>query len=247
MKLKPNETANALLFALRLTEVSRWGVVATSRQQSVGEHSYRVCMIALAMFDYMEDGTPHNSFDRISIASLAMTHDIFETLSGDLNSIFKLATEAQFPDVYNEVIKDMALERKDTGPLYTKVSADERAAKGTMVEAIVKLSDMVEALIYLDTYGTNCHHRQHVRDNILERMWQKLEEYKRGSSYNATPAKWSRIEQFLNLVLNKPGMDVKVRQDLRQTDQAICGDVAPSKGLCGLRPGHEGDHNHYVY
>lgn len=212
MKLQPNETANALLFALRLTEVSRWGIVATSRQQSVGEHSYRVCMIAIAMFDYMEDGQPHNSFDRVSIASLAMTHDIFETLSGDLDSIFKLAVKARFPDVYNEVVEGMALERKDTGPLYTKVTADERAAKGTVVEAIVKLADMVEALIYLDTYGTNCHHRQHVRDNILERMWQKLEEYKRWPFYNTSPAKWLRVEQFLNLVLDKPGMDVKVRQ-----------------------------------
>lgn len=213
MKLAPNETPNALLFALRLTEVSRWGIVATSRQQSVGEHSYRVCMIALAMFDYMEAGVPHNSFDRISIASLAMTHDIFEILSGDLDSIFKLATKAQFPDVYNAVVENMALQRRDSGDLYRQVSGDERAMKGTIIEAIVKLSDYVEALIYLDQYGTNSRHAQQIRDNVLERMWLKLEEFRRQHSYGADQAKWDRINQFLNLVLGSPGLQEKALRD----------------------------------
>lgn len=243
MKLVPNETANALMFALRLTEVSRWGIVATSRQQSVGEHSYRVSMIALAMFDYMEGGVPHNSFDRISIASLAMTHDIFEVLTGDLDSMFKLAVKAQYPDVYDNVVSNMAADRRDSGDLYQQVTANERAMQGTMVEAIVKLADFVEALIYIDQYGTNSRHAQHVRDNILERMWLKLEEFKRRMSYNASPDKWERIEKFLNLVLGMPGLQDKVQRRLPD----ICGDSNPGKGMCGLPPGHMGEHNHYVY
>lgn len=214
MELKPNETANALLFALRLTEVSRWGIVATSRQQSVGEHSYRVCMIAIALYDYMENGQPHNSFERISIASLAMTHDIFEVLSGDLDSVFKMAVKARFPDVYKVTVEDMATERQDASPLYHTVASEERAAAGTMVEAIVKLADFVEALLYLDQYGTNCAHRYHVRDNILERMWAKLEEFKRRQSYGMSAEKWLRVEQFLNLVLNYPGLQEKTQRQV---------------------------------
>jgi 5'-deoxynucleotidase YfbR-like HD superfamily hydrolase len=217
MKLAPNETPNALLFALRLTEVSRWGIVATSRQQSVGEHCYRVCMVALAMYDYMEDGVPHNSFERISIASLAMTHDIFEILSGDLDSIFKMAVKAQFPDVYKDVVENMATERRDTGPLYQQIAADERAASGTAVEAIVKLADMVEALIYIDQYGTNCGHRQHVRDNILERLWTKFEEYKRAyQGYGHHTNRWQRVEEFINLVLDTPGLQGKAAAAVAQ-------------------------------
>lgn len=214
MKLQPNETANTLLFALRLTEVSRWGIVATSRQQSVGEHCYRVCMIAIAMYDYMEDGQPHNSFDRVSIASLAMTHDIFEVLSGDLDSIFKIATKARYPDVYDRVVENMAVERKDSGPLYQKIAADERAAQGTIVEAIVKMADFVEALVYLDTYGTNNAHVRHIRDNVLERMWTKLEKFKAAQSYGATPEKWGRVEQFINLVLGSPGLQEKAQREV---------------------------------
>lgn len=213
MKLQPNETANALMFALRLTEVSRWGIVATSRQQSVGEHSYRVCMIALAMFDYMEAGVPHNSFDRLSVASLAMTHDIFEVLSGDLDSVFKIAVKAQFPDMYSQVVENMALQRRDSGELYKQVAGEERAMKGTIIEAIVKLSDYVEALIYLDQYGTNSRHARHVRDNILERMWMKLEECRRQHSYGVDANKWDRINKFLNLVLDSPGLQEKTLRD----------------------------------
>lgn len=214
MSLKPNETANELQFALRLTEISRWGVVATSRQQSVGEHSFRVCMIALAMYDYMEGGIPHNSFDRISIGSLAMVHDITEVLTGDLDSIFKIALKGMYPDAYKDTVGKMAEGRRDSSTLYTRVESIERSAKGTIVEAIVKLADYVEAIIYVNTYATNEQHRHEVRDNILMRMWGHLTELRRQRSYGVDVFKWDRIEQFINLVLNTPGLQSKVNENV---------------------------------
>lgn len=216
--MKLYEDPNALLFALRLTEVQRWTAVATGRNQTVGEHSYRVCMIALAIHDYMEDGTPHNSYDRVAIASRSMTHDIVEILSGDLDSIFKIALETRFPGVYATVVKELALVRPDANELYTSVAAEERASKGTIVEAIVKLADFVEALLFINIYGTNNAHTQWTRDNILERLWLKLEEYKRAHAlqrYN-----WVRVEMFLNLVLNQPGLPDKAVRTLDRESSA---------------------------
>lgn len=211
MKLQPNEMPNNLLFALRLTEISRWGVVATSRQQSVGEHSYRVTMIAQALYDYVFP-IPHNSNDRLLLTSFAMVHDIMEVVSGDLNSAFKLAMKSQYPDVYENTIKGMATQRMDAGSISKAVDSLERSVKGTFIEALVKIADYLEALIYLDQYGANARHTGDVRDMILENMWGRVEQFKQSSFYGLEPGHWSRVEQFVNMVLDTPGLQEKAQR-----------------------------------
>lgn len=208
MKLQPNEMPNGLLFALRLTEVSRWGIVATSRQQSVGEHSYRVTMIAQALYDYVFP-IPHNSNDRQLLTSFAMVHDIMEVLSGDLDAVFKLAVKSRYPDVFASTIETMAAQRLDAGPLARTVGSLERSAKGTFIEVLVKMADFLEALIYLDQYGTHSRHAHNVRDTILEHLWGRVEQFKRSAFYGLEPAHWQRVEQFINMVLDMPGLQSK--------------------------------------
>lgn len=212
MKLQPNEMPNGLLFALRLTEVSRWGIVATSRQQSVGEHSYRVTMIAQALYDYVFP-VPHNSNDRQLLTSFAMVHDIMEVLSGDLDAVFKLAVKSRYPDVFASTIENMAAQRLDAGPLAKAVASLERSTKGTFIEVLVKMADFLEALIYLDQYGTHTRHMGNVRDTILEHLWGRVEEFKRSAFYGLEPSHWQRAEQFINLVLDKPGLQGKAQRN----------------------------------
>lgn len=207
----PNVTANSLLFALRLTEIGRWGLVSMSRTQSVGEHSYRVAMIATALYDFMENGVPHNRTERVEIGKFVMLHDIKEVLSGDLDAIFKLTAKSLFGDVLDQITWRMGDEREDTKQLMADLESIERAAKGSIVEAVCKLADQMEAIIYLMDYGTNQAHKQLVRDNILMRLWSMLELYKRTgdlSKYN-----WERAEQFVNMVLNMPGLQTKALRD----------------------------------
>lgn len=211
MKLQPNEMPNGLLFALRLTEISRWGIVATSRQQSVGEHSYRVTMIAQALYDYVFT-VPHNSNDRQLLTSFAMVHDIMEVLSGDLDAVFKLAVKSRYPDVFANTISDMALQRMDAGPIAGTVASVERSVKGTFVEVIVKIADFLEALIYLDQYGTHSRHAHNVRDTILEHLWGRVEQFKRTSYFGFDLSHWSQVEKFINLVLDTPGLQEKAQR-----------------------------------
>lgn len=211
MKLQPNEMPNGLLFALRLTEISRWGIVATSRQQSVGEHSYRVTMIAQALYDYVFT-VPHNSNDRHLLTSFAMVHDIMEVLSGDLDAVFKLAVKSRYPDVFADTIGNMATQRLDAGPLAATVASLERSVKGTFIEVIVKMADFLEALIYLDQYGTHSRHMGNVRDTILEHLWARVEQFKRSSYYGVDVAHWQRVEKFINTVLDMPGLQEKAQR-----------------------------------
>lgn len=210
MKLQPNEMPNGLLFALRLTEVSRWGIVAMSRQQSVGEHSYRVTMIAQAMYDYIFT-TPHNSDDRNLLTSFAMVHDIMEVLTGDLDAVFKLAVKSRYPDVFANTVDNMVLQRLDAGPIAKTVSSLERAVKGTFIEVLVKMADFLEALVYLDQYGANSRHVGNVRDTILEHLWSRVEQFKRSAYFGVSQDHWRRVEQFINLVLDNPGLQERAR------------------------------------
>jgi 5'-deoxynucleotidase YfbR-like HD superfamily hydrolase len=229
MKLQPNEMPNGLLFALRLTEISRWGIVATSRQQSVGEHSYRVCMIAQALYDFVFP-VPHNSDDKQLLTSFAMVHDITEVLSGDLDSIFKLAVKAQYPDVFANVINRMAGQRRDAGPLTAAVASLERSVKGTFIEALVKIADYLEALIYLEQYGTNTRHKGNVRDTILENMWARLIQFQRQQSYGINTDHWIRVEKFINMVLDVPGLQGKAERAVAsETGDEVVNRVARSQ------------------
>lgn len=212
MKLQPNEMPNGLLFALRLTEVSRWGIVATSRQQSVGEHSFRVMMIAQALYDYVFT-IPHNSDDRNLLTAFAVVHDIEEVLSGDLDAVFKLAVKSRYPDVFQETIGAMAAQRRDTSPLSGVTASINRAVKGTFIEALVKIADFLEALIYLDQYGTHSRHMGNVRDTILEHMWDRLLGFRKQTYYGIGLTHWSRVEQFINIVLDMPGLQEKAQRE----------------------------------
>lgn len=220
MKLQPNEMPNGLLFALRLTEISRWGIVATSRQQSVGEHSYRVTMIAQALYDYVFT-IPHNSDDRHLLTSFAMVHDIMEVLSGDLDAVFKLAVKSRYPDVFASTIENMAAQRLDAGPLAKTVASLERSTKGTFIEVLVKIADFLEALTYLDQYGTHNRHMGNVRDTILEHLWARLEQFKRTNFYGVSLDHWIRAEKFINLMLDSPGLQEKAQRLQERLSQDI--------------------------
>lgn len=195
--LTANQVPSALLFALRLTEVSRWGIVSTSRQQSVGEHSYRVCLIAVALYDYMMDGTQHNSFERQEVAMLSMLHDVMEILSGDIPSTFKRTLEGMYPGLHEVVLSKAAGERPDTAKLYELASSAERGARNSGVEAIVKVADLLERILYINVYGTNDPLRKQVLAFTQEDLDTKLNDYKiRYLNMN-----WERANAFQELLL----------------------------------------------
>lgn len=199
MRLSPVEMPHALAFALRLTEVSRWGIVSTSRQQSVAEHSYRVVLIATALYDYVQNGTSHNTMERGEIVSLAMMHDLFEVQSGDLNALFKQALKTNHPTIYDETVADMS-RTPATSKLHAMVEGLERAAHGTIVEVFVKIADLMEAVLYVRTYGTN----QDVTTRVSASLQQNLYSYVLTAQRLNPRYEWARVCMFIDGILNPP-------------------------------------------
>ena len=67
---------------LRASHVKRWNIVATTRDQSVAEHMYNVCMIARAVCKTL-------NMNDVAITKAALEHDLDEVIYGDIPSPVK--------------------------------------------------------------------------------------------------------------------------------------------------------------
>jgi 5'-deoxynucleotidase len=120
---------------IRTAQVDRWQIVRTSRNQTMAEHSYMVTMIALQIaLDF--ELPKHIVAD---IAGWALVHDTPETITGDVSTPAK---------------KMMGFD--DTGliPIYDKIKGE---VTGSIAKNIVKIADLMEALMFLNTEGVGNH------------------------------------------------------------------------------------------
>lgn len=114
--------------AMRAQHIKRWAMVDVSRPQSVAEHSYNVCLIAV---DYCRRLGLCRLRDEVIVASLS--HDLFEVFTGDIPTPVK--------KVYG--VDDGQFHFNGISPeLYTQEVLD-----------LVKAADTIEAAIYLKNYG----------------------------------------------------------------------------------------------
>lgn len=191
----------SILFALRLTEVKRWGIVATSREQTVAEHSYRVMMLATAIYDHMEGGVPHNSDDRDAIITYSLMHDLHEVMSGDINSVFKRAMEAVQPGVYQAALKGMAKHRIGPQEMLNQADRVERAVKGSVVEAVVKIADLLEAVLFIFDYGSSSQRMAQIAVSIVEDIHKHVKAC--SVDHQLVRYDWARVQEFVGGVLDR--------------------------------------------
>src|SRR6266404_3120800 len=121
-------------YGRRAAEVKRWTIVKLTREQSVAEHHYNVWIIARGISEVLGIEL-HNSRDAQAIEHLALTHDLQETVTGDVPSPFKDLAPASF----------RALEETARNSVGLPSDAGNR---GTIVEAVVKLADIAETLFF---------------------------------------------------------------------------------------------------
>lgn len=139
-----------LELALRAGEAKRWTIVNLTRPQSVAEHLHRVYFIAMGLSEAL-GVEHHNTFDASAIGRHALTHDLHEVISGDPPSNLKRAAPDAFKRIEEMARQQMGLDSSDSH-------------RGTVVESVVKLADVIEALLFAYQNGG--------RDRPL--VWQDL-------------------------------------------------------------------------
>lgn len=168
MSDKPT-TMMAMDRKLRTGHVTRWHIVATSRQQTVADHQYRVMVVAeeilrlLGMYDWDSDVT-------LCTMRLAFIHDRHEVLLGDIPTPGKVAlreatreamwgamwgaapcTAIDIPDVVGRA-------EANADPEFEELA--NACAHGEPLEvagAIVKMADLLESIEWLATFGVGSH------------------------------------------------------------------------------------------
>lgn len=133
---------------LALSDLKRWNVVPTSRDQMVSQHCFRVAVISREIFfGWMQNNTSIESiFEDDSDAKIAMLeileysmdHDGPECLTGDLPSAFKNS----IPD------HQLALTERTLCPWYGSASEVSELTK-----MIVGIAEAIESSAWLSVFG----------------------------------------------------------------------------------------------
>jgi 5'-deoxynucleotidase YfbR-like HD superfamily hydrolase len=147
--MKINAFASEYGILTALHEVTRWAWLPMRRKQSVAEHQYNVMVISQALYDYLYP-VPHNSNDRALLLEWAMWHDADEYFTTDMPSPLKRQLEVIMPGALERLVTDKFQQLPGSRYLGLKNSV-----KGQVVELVVKLADIAEALAYFYRYSVD--------------------------------------------------------------------------------------------
>ena len=136
----------------RANDVFRWQIVKTARRQSVAEHSFAVAMIGARICALMGRADL-----RDVVVWRALCHDLPEVLTGDMATPLKELIGKEARGRLAEFEHNISI-------------LDGGYSRTSLVVAIVKAADLVEAAKFLHENNTNSHGR-----GVLSRIQERIE------------------------------------------------------------------------
>ena len=136
--MNPTDLLNALHVAERLKDATRHCYTSGGGHESVGEHSWRVALMAY----WVKDAFPEADMDRV--IRMCLIHDLGEAFTGDIPTFKKTAAdEAREESLLSEWVASLPEPfRTEMADLYA-----EMAARQTLEAKIYKAMDSLEAVI----------------------------------------------------------------------------------------------------
>lgn len=128
---------------LRAQNVNRWNLIATTREQSVAEHTFNVTMIVRALAKALK-------IDDNLLTKAAIEHDLDEVLTGDI------------PSPTKQMAKQMEM---DLGKIEGAKKNCDRLLP--LDKAMLKFADILESVHFLDNFGAG-HRATAVKEDLMD-------------------------------------------------------------------------------
>lgn len=90
--MKPREMIEFLAVAERLKCNTRHSWTSTGRHESVAEHSWRLCLMAMLAADEFPE------FNMVKVLKMCLIHDLGEAITGDIPAFYKTAEDEKTED-----------------------------------------------------------------------------------------------------------------------------------------------------
>jgi 5'-deoxynucleotidase YfbR-like HD superfamily hydrolase len=187
-------------YRLRLADIPRWTIVDMRRRQNVAEHSFNVLILSISLYEFMENGTSHNKFDRESLMLWAIDHDMDEIETGDMPSTFKRALEELYPGAMNRVINDLMATKLPS------FGARKRGVVGSYPYDLVKIADKLEELLYNRRHGYDKKAQEAMADGMFLLRDRLLQAEQNHPRYD-----WKRTRIWLEYFLLEIMLDFPAR------------------------------------
>lgn len=168
---------------LRTGHVTRWQIVRTARHQTLAEHLYLVTMLSLEIANVVMRGEVTDS-DKIRLMNWSLNHDVPEVITGDIATPMKKTIRSMCPEDPFDV-----LERQ----LSETYSVVKDAVIDTHLEAIVKLADITDGIVFLHTEGMGSH-----ADYVRAKLVITLSENVQQSATKWPNYDWDAVLDMLN-------------------------------------------------
>ena len=139
----------------RSNHVMRWNIVNTSRQQSVAEHQYNVCMIGRHLCKVMN--IPDDN-----VMKAALEHDLDEVRFGDI------------PSPTKEMLKHRGVD-------LNAMMSHERRKLTPEEEAVLKVSDILDAILFLRDHAIGARAKE-ILDNLFNKLFKYTESHNFGDN-----------------------------------------------------------------
>lgn len=169
---------------LRSGHVKRWQIIRVAREQSLAEHLYRVYLISCEITDILRLDDETNAYVR----KWALMHDLPEVVTGDVATPVKRILTDVIDDYPSKIEYNIDLEY---AYVHTKISESY-----SIVLDVVKLADLLEAIIFLKTEGIGEHARK-VENNLRAKFNEKLAE----CEIKHSGRMWSKIKHLQDIEL----------------------------------------------
>lgn len=164
VKLPDTDSRAKMLALLNLTNVPRFTITPHTGHQSVGEHSFRVAVIAMELASRV----PSSIITMEALLRFSLTHDIAESATGDIPAPFKQVIRQELAS--RKLGGYFALMEEQVCPWITsEFDLITDLPEGDDTRHIVKVADMVEAMTYIQKWGVG-YRAKEARDFIGEKI-----------------------------------------------------------------------------